>query len=43
MDVIDVSQQNNLRMKLRDFVEYFNDPYRSKVFNVISLEFTNTG
>ena len=43
MDVIDVTRQNNVRMKLRDFVEYYNDPCRSKVFNVISLEFTDTG
>ncbi|XP_014615813.1 PREDICTED: histone lysine demethylase PHF8-like isoform X1 [Polistes canadensis] len=43
MDVIDVTRQSNIRMKLRDFVEYYNDPCRTRVFNVISLEFTNTG
>ncbi|XP_043283043.1 histone lysine demethylase PHF8-like isoform X2 [Venturia canescens] len=43
MDVIDVTRQSDLRMKLRDFVEYYNDPCRTRVFNVISLEFTNTG
>lgn len=42
MDVIDVTRQSNIRMKLRDFVEYYNDPSRSRVFNVISLEFTGT-
>ncbi|XP_063971927.1 histone lysine demethylase PHF8-like isoform X1 [Diachasmimorpha longicaudata] len=42
MDVIDVTRQNNVRMKLRDFVEYYNDPGRTRVFNVISLEFTAT-
>ncbi|XP_044009795.1 histone lysine demethylase PHF8-like isoform X1 [Aphidius gifuensis] len=42
MDVIDVARQCNIRMKLRDFVEYYNDPSRSRIFNVISLEFTNT-
>ncbi|KAK0095206.1 hypothetical protein PV326_008979 [Microctonus aethiopoides] len=43
MDVIDVTRQRNIRMKLRDFVEYYNDPNKTRVFNVISLEFTNTG
>ncbi|XP_046745971.1 histone lysine demethylase PHF8-like isoform X1 [Diprion similis] len=43
MDVIDVTKQSNVRMKLRDFVEYYNDPCRTRVLNVISLEFTNTG
>ncbi|XP_015594348.1 lysine-specific demethylase phf2 isoform X2 [Cephus cinctus] len=42
MDVIDVTRQSNVRMKLRDFVEYYNDPCRTRVFNVISLEFSNT-
>ncbi|XP_043479415.1 histone lysine demethylase PHF8-like isoform X1 [Leptopilina heterotoma] len=43
MDVIDVARQNNIRMKLREFVEYYNAPVRSRILNVISLEFTNTG
>ena len=43
MDVIDVAKQNNVRMTLREFVEYYNDPYRNRILNVISLEFTNTG
>ncbi|EGI57244.1 PREDICTED: lysine-specific demethylase phf2-like isoform X1 [Acromyrmex echinatior] len=43
IDVIDVTSQSNLRMKLREFVEYYNAPSRIRVFNVISLEFTNTG
>lgn len=45
MDVIDVTRQSNIRMKLRDFVEYFSSPSRSstKILNVISLEFSNTG
>ncbi|XP_012280694.1 lysine-specific demethylase 7A isoform X2 [Orussus abietinus] len=43
MDVIDVTRQSNIRMRLRDFVEYYNDPSRTRVLNVISLEFTNTG
>lgn len=43
MDVIDVTRQSNIRMKLKDFVEYYNSPSRTRVFNVISLEFTKTG
>lgn len=45
MDVIDVTRQSNIRMKLRDFIEYFSSPSRlnTKILNVISLEFTNTG
>ncbi|XP_012527062.1 histone lysine demethylase PHF8 isoform X4 [Monomorium pharaonis] len=43
MDVIDVTRQSNIRMKLKDFVEYYNSPSRTRVLNVISLEFTNTG
>lgn len=43
MDVIDVARQNNIRMKLREFVEYYNAPVRTRILNVISLEFTNTG
>lgn len=42
IDVIDVSRQSNIRMKLRDFVEYYNSQSRTRVLNVISLEFTNT-
>ncbi|KAL0113587.1 hypothetical protein PUN28_012621 [Cardiocondyla obscurior] len=42
MDVIDVTRQSNIRMKLKDFVEYYNSPSRTRIFNVISLEFTNT-
>lgn len=43
MDVIDVTRQAELRMKLRDFVAYFNSLNRTRVFNVVSLEFSNTG
>ncbi|XP_014209528.1 lysine-specific demethylase 7B [Copidosoma floridanum] len=42
IDVIDVAKQNNVRMKLSEFVEYFYDPHRSRILNVISLEVTNT-
>lgn len=42
MDVIDVQRQADLRMKLRDFVAYFNSLNRSRIYNVVSLEFSNT-
>lgn len=43
IDVIDVTRQANIKMKLRDYVEYYNSLNRSRVFNVVSLEFSNTG
>lgn len=43
IDVIDVCRQTNIKMKLREFVEYFNSLNRTRVFNVVSLEFSNTG
>uniref|UniRef100_A0A8C6NMQ0 PHD finger protein 8 n=1 Tax=Nothobranchius furzeri TaxID=105023 RepID=A0A8C6NMQ0_NOTFU len=42
IDVIDVSRQCDLKMRLGDFVEYYNSPNREKVLNVISLEFSDT-
>lgn len=43
IDVIDVTRQTNIKMRLRDFVEYFNSLNRTRVFNVVSLEFSNSG
>ncbi|XP_060515940.1 histone lysine demethylase PHF8-like [Cylas formicarius] len=43
IDVIDVCRQTNLRMTLGDFVDYFRNYNRTRIFNVISLEFSNTG
>eukprot|EP00794_Sanderia_malayensis_P006232 gene6232-6948_t len=40
--VIDVAKQEDLRMKMREWTEYYNCPVRTKVFNVISLEFSKT-
>lgn len=40
--VIDVAKQEDLRMKMREWTEYYNSPVRGKVLNVISLEFSNT-
>ncbi|MGH0173305.1 UNVERIFIED_CONTAM: hypothetical protein FKN15_065093 [Acipenser sinensis] len=42
IDVIDVSRQADCKMKLGDFVRYYNSPERDKVLNVISLEFSET-
>uniref|UniRef100_A0A3Q2ZW74 PHD finger protein 8 n=1 Tax=Kryptolebias marmoratus TaxID=37003 RepID=A0A3Q2ZW74_KRYMA len=42
IDVIDVPRQCDLKMRLGDFVEYYNSPNRDKVLNVISLEFSDT-
>ncbi|CAH1153396.1 unnamed protein product [Phaedon cochleariae] len=43
IDVIDVCRQSNCKMRLRDFVGYFNSLNRTRVFNVVSLEFSGTG
>uniref|UniRef100_A0A3P9KGT4 PHD finger protein 8 n=1 Tax=Oryzias latipes TaxID=8090 RepID=A0A3P9KGT4_ORYLA len=42
IDVIDVCRQCDLKMRLGDFVEYYNSPNRDRVLNVISLEFSET-
>ncbi|GJQ66960.1 hypothetical protein Trydic_g21906 [Trypoxylus dichotomus] len=43
MDVIDVMRQTDIKMKLGDFVAYFNSLSRTRVYNVVSLEFSKTG
>ena len=43
LDVIDVSRQDDLRMKMREWTDYYEDVKgRKKILNVISLEFTGT-
>ncbi|XP_061187285.1 histone lysine demethylase PHF8-like isoform X1 [Saccostrea echinata] len=42
IDVIDVSKQEDYKMLMREWTEYYNSPNRHKVYNVISLEFSNT-
>lgn len=42
MDVIDCTRQSDIKMNLRDFVAYYNSLDRNRVFNVVSLEFSNT-
>lgn len=42
MDVIDVPRQEEVKMVMRQWIEYYNSPNRDKVLNVISLEVSNT-
>ncbi|CAH1784410.1 unnamed protein product [Owenia fusiformis] len=42
IDVIDVGKQEDYKMLMRNWTEYFNSPNRSKIYNVISLEFSKT-
>lgn len=42
IDVIDVGRQSNIKMKLAEYVDYFLSLNRTRVFNVVSLEFSNT-
>ncbi|XP_071807682.1 histone lysine demethylase PHF8-like [Asterias amurensis] len=42
IDAIDVPRQNECKMPMRQWVEYYNSPNRDKVLNVISLEFSGT-
>ncbi|XP_067129038.1 histone lysine demethylase PHF8-like isoform X2 [Centruroides vittatus] len=42
LDVIDVSRQDNIKMTMKEWVEYFHSTSRYKIYNVISLEFSNT-
>lgn len=42
MDVIDCTRQTDIKMTLREFVAYYNSLDRNRVFNVVSLEFSNT-
>ncbi|XP_054859917.1 histone lysine demethylase PHF8 isoform X2 [Eublepharis macularius] len=42
IDVIDVTRQADLKMRLGDFVTYYCSGHKEKVLNVISLEFSET-
>lgn len=42
VDVIDVAKQSDMKMLMREFVEYYNNKNRDRILNVISLEFSNT-
>lgn len=43
IDVIDVCRQQNFKMTLCEFVEYVASNSRNRTFNIVSLEFSNTG
>ncbi|KAJ7379357.1 Lsd1/2 complex PHD finger containing protein Phf2 [Desmophyllum pertusum] len=42
LDVIDVCRQEDHRMRMREWTEYYNSPVKKKILNVISLEFSTT-
>ncbi|XP_078342492.1 uncharacterized protein LOC144628287 isoform X2 [Oculina patagonica] len=42
LDVIDVCRQEDQRMRMREWTEYYLNPVKNKILNVISLEFSNT-
>ena len=42
LDVIDVARQDDIKMKMREWVQYYESEPRSKILNVISLEFSDT-
>jgi hypothetical protein len=42
IDVIDVARQEDYKMLMRNWTEYYNNPHRNKILNVISLEFSKT-
>ncbi|XP_041459906.1 histone lysine demethylase PHF8-like isoform X2 [Lytechinus variegatus] len=42
IDVIDVRKQDEMKMSMRDWSDYFTSPSRDKILNVISLEFSQT-
>ena len=42
LDVIDVARQDDIKMKMREWVQYYESEPRSKIHNVISLEFSDT-
>ncbi|GFN93455.1 lysine-specific demethylase 7b-like, partial [Plakobranchus ocellatus] len=42
IDVIDVARQDDIKMMMREWTEYYNSPNREKILNVISLEFSST-
>ncbi|KIH42336.1 hypothetical protein ANCDUO_27681, partial [Ancylostoma duodenale] len=44
IEVVEVSGQTSVKMTLKDFIEYYKTPReeRSTLYNVLSLEFSNT-
>ncbi|XP_076255197.1 lysine demethylase 2 isoform X2 [Rhynchophorus ferrugineus] len=42
LDVMDVSTQKNSEMTMKEWQKYYEDPNKTKLLNVISLEFSHT-
>lgn len=42
LDVMEVNTQKNLQMTMKEWQEYYEDPKKKKLLNVISLEFSQT-
>ena len=42
LDVIDIAEQSDMKILMQEFVEYYNNPNKDRILNVISLEFSNT-
>ena len=42
LDVIDVAEESDMKILMQEFVEYYNNPNKDRILNVISLEFSNT-
>lgn len=39
---MDVNTQKNLRMTMKEWQQYYDDPEKTRLLNVISLEFSHT-
>ncbi|XP_062590943.1 lysine-specific demethylase 2A-like isoform X1 [Saccostrea cucullata] len=42
LDVMDVNTQKGMEMSMREWVQYYENPERQRLLNVISLEFSHT-
>lgn len=42
LDVMDVNTQKNLRMSMKEWQQYYEEPEKTRLLNVISLEFSHT-
>ena len=42
LDVMDVRTQKNMEMTMKEWQQYFDNPDKDRLLNVISLEFSHT-
>lgn len=42
LDVMDVNTQKNLEMTMKEWEQYYEEPHKDRLLNVISLEFSHT-